>query len=256
MIHVYGHGSLPESRSQFFIDMELCSFNLRTYIDNPTKCVSDPKMPPGHRVQSVPSRTIPATIWDIMKQISSGVAFMHDHNHVHRDIKPENSTSNTQFGLIDLVLFSPQKSLWKIADFGFVAQVSSKLRNRPSSYVRGTDGYRAPELRIGKPVYSTKTDIWALGCVLHELAFGQPAFQGDWESCDYGRSNTRLEFPATKDLRWHDSDKLSLSTMLERALAIKEFFRPSAEEMVNLIESIIKDLEMSPDEGSLPYQLP
>jgi len=91
LVHVYGHGGLPEARSQFFIDMELCSFNLRTYIYDPEKCVSDTTLPPGYRVESIPSRSIPANIWDIMKQISEGVAFMHNHNHVHRDIKPENS---------------------------------------------------------------------------------------------------------------------------------------------------------------------
>jgi serine/threonine protein kinase len=250
-VHVYDQGSLPEARNQFFIDMELCSFNLRTYIYEPAKCVLDTTLPPGYRVQSVPSRTIPATVWDIMKQISSGVAFMHNHNHVHRDIKPENSNTRTLcFRLTDLVLFSPQKSLWKITDFGFVAQVSSKLRNRPSTYVRGTEGYRAPELRTGNHVYSTKTDIWALGCVLHELAFGEPAFQGDWAASDYGRSNTKLEFPM-KDLCWHDSDKIALGIMLERALAVKEYFRPSADLMVNLIESIIQDIGVSPDDGLL-----
>jgi len=131
--------------------------------------------------------------------------------------------------------------------------VSSKIRNRPSTSLRGTEGYRAPELRTGTPVYSTKTDIWALGCVLHELSFGQPAFKGDWDALDYGRSYKKLEFP-TKDLRWHDSDKLLLSTVLERALAVHEFFRPSADEMVNLIESVIKVLGVSPDEG--PMSLP
>ena len=130
-----------------------------------------------------------------------------------------------------------------------MAQVSSKLRNRPSTYVRGTEGYRAPELHTGDHVYSTKTDIWALGCVLHELAFAKPAFQGDWAASDYGRSNKKLEFPDLKDLCWHDSDKTALRTMLDQALAVKEYFRPSADLMVNIIESIIKDLEVSPDDG-------
>ena len=138
--------------------------------------------------------------------------------------------------------------MWKIADFGFVAQVSSKIRNRTSANGRGTHGYRAPELCTENPLYSTKTDVWALGCVLHELAFRQSAFCGDWAASEYGRSNKKLEFPGTKDLRWHDSDKLALSTILERALAVKEFFRPSADDMVNLIDNIIKDLDALPDE--------
>jgi serine/threonine protein kinase len=114
--------------------------------------------------------------------------------------------------------------------------------------MRGTEGYRAPELRTDNPVYSTKTDIWALGCVLHELAFGQPAFRDDWAASDYGRSNKKLEIP-TNDLRWDDSDKVALTTMLERTLAVQEFWRPPADDMVILIECIIKVLVgMSPDE--------
>jgi len=115
--------------------------------------------------------------------------------------------------------------------------------------VRGTEGYRAPELHTGDHVYSTKTDIWALGCVLHELAFGKQAFKGDWAASDYGRSNKKLEFPGMNDLCWHDSDKTALRTMLEQALAVKEYFRPSADLMVNIIESIIQDLGVASEDG-------
>src|SRR5271156_3306337 len=109
-------------------------------------------------------------------------------------LNPKTVCSSPTFQLTFLVLFSPQKSLWKIGGLGSVAHVSSKLRNCPSTNGRGTEGYRAPELRTpGNPVYSTKTDIWTLGCVLHELAFGQQAFQGDWAASDYGRLNAKLE---------------------------------------------------------------
>lgn len=41
--------------------------------------------------------------------------------------------------------------------------------------------YRAPEILLGSPVYSTPVDVWSLGCVLAELATGEPLFLGDSE---------------------------------------------------------------------------
>lgn len=41
--------------------------------------------------------------------------------------------------------------------------------------------YRAPELLLGAPLYSTPVDVWSAGCILAELATGQPLFRGDSE---------------------------------------------------------------------------
>ena len=39
--------------------------------------------------------------------------------------------------------------------------------------------YRAPELILGRSLYSTSVDIWAFGCILGEFAKGRPLFTGD-----------------------------------------------------------------------------
>ena len=44
--------------------------------------------------------------------------------------------------------------------------------------VVGTPAYISPELCEGKP-YNQKSDIWALGCVLYELASLTRAFEAD-----------------------------------------------------------------------------
>lgn len=41
----------------------------------------------------------------------------------------------------------------------------------------GTPYYISPEICEGKP-YNEKSDIWALGCILHEMATGQKTFEG------------------------------------------------------------------------------
>ena len=64
--------------------------------------------------------------------------------------------------------------LWKIADFGFSSQVGTKPP-RPVSYWNIPRNYCAPELLL--TIRSdTKSDIWSAGCILFEVATGQPAF--------------------------------------------------------------------------------
>lgn len=46
---------------------------------------------------------------------------------------------------------------------------------------RGSASYRAPEVLLHS-VYSKKVDIWALGCILYELASRKIAFKGDLET--------------------------------------------------------------------------
>jgi uncharacterized protein len=65
-----------------------------------------------------------------------------------------------------------------LTDFGFTsAGASTAMATR---YCRGTEGYRSPELLSDEaPHYSTRSDIWALGIILHELATGHPIFSRD-----------------------------------------------------------------------------
>jgi len=74
--------------------------------------------------------------------------------------------------------------LWKLADFGFTsAGVSTPVT---SGNGRGTEGYRSPELlKDERPQYSNRSDIWALGCILHELATGRRVFQYDLQTALY-----------------------------------------------------------------------
>lgn len=53
---------------------------------------------------------------------------------------------------------------------------------KKTSTVIGTPYYLAPELCEGKP-YDTKSDIWALGCLLYEMCSHRRAF--DSEVCIY-----------------------------------------------------------------------
>ncbi|XP_077970155.1 uncharacterized protein LOC120331911 [Styela clava] len=95
-------------------------------------------------------------------QIVSGIRYMHEQKVLHRDLKTAN-------------IFLTKDCCVKIGDFGVSKIMSS--HNRGANTVLGTPYYISPEICEGKP-YDEKSDIWALGCILHEMATCQKTFEG------------------------------------------------------------------------------
>ena len=91
---------------------------------------------------------------EIARQLCAGVAAAHDKGVIHRDLKPAN------------IMFDGQGHV-RITDFG-LAGVSEQIRDVRS----GTPAYMSPEQISGKEV-SARSDIYALGIVLHELLTGK-----------------------------------------------------------------------------------
>jgi serine/threonine protein kinase len=88
IVEVLRHGDLEYGRLTYYIDMELCDINLRTFIDENWTIELQEKMP--YFTIDLPPRLKIAQLWSIMEDIASGVAFLHQLGEVHRDIKPEN----------------------------------------------------------------------------------------------------------------------------------------------------------------------
>jgi len=102
----------------------------------------------------------------LMRQLLSGMSYMHDHWQIHRDLK----TSN--------VLLS-NRGVLKICDFGLAREYGSPVRAYTALVV--TLHYRAPELLLGAPTYSTPVDVWSLGCIMGELLRKRTLFEGKSE---------------------------------------------------------------------------
>ena len=94
---------------------------------------------------------------EILVQVTSGLDHAHDQGIVHRDIKGDNILIHQQDG----------KRFVKLADFG----VATELIGGGSALMtmnRGTTQYFSPERAKGD-AYGTKSDMWALGCLVIEL---------------------------------------------------------------------------------------
>jgi serine/threonine protein kinase len=195
IVKVLRHGWLTDSDD--FIDMEFCFGILENYISG-SHTARMKTFPSVHLTQFslLAADWGILNVWSIIYQIFSGLEFIHEHRLVHRDIKPSNSNAALSSAMADcLVLYSEKEMQWKISDFGFTVEGSSK-RAITSEFSRGTASYRAPELLDPvKYTYTNKVDLWALGCVIFELVAERKAFKDDIAVYDHARNKSALEIP-------------------------------------------------------------
>lgn len=85
----------------------------------------------------------------------------------------------------------------KIGDFGLARAFSVPIRPYTKQVV--TLWYRAPEILLGAPEYSTPIDIWAIGCIFWELVTKVPLFAGDSELDQIYRIFRILGTPTEQD---------------------------------------------------------
>ena len=123
----------------------------------------------------VPGQGLPVeTVLRFGSQIADALAHAHERRIVHRDLKSAN------------VVITPEGRA-KVLDFGLAKRLSGEELTEATTKslasltqagaLVGTVPYMAPEQLRGQPA-DARSDVWALGIVLYEMAAGRRPFQG------------------------------------------------------------------------------
>jgi TolB-like protein len=170
-------------------------FFVMPYVEGPTlraRLEKEPRLPLDEALR-------------ITQEIGNALEYAHGQGLVHRDIKPEN------------ILFQAGHAL--VGDFG-IAQATEEAGQRltRTGMAVGTVTYMSPEQLGGEGAVDGRTDLYALGCLLHEMLAGEAPFDASTAHASLAKKLTgdlpdltlsRPEIPPT------------VTAVLERALAIR-----------------------------------
>ena len=160
-------------------------------------------------------------LWRFIRDVASGLAYLHDNDVIHRDIKPEN-------------ILQDERGDYVISDFGLSIKMRSTLRQasmRQNDGFSGTIAYMAPELFTSKPTAVKATDVWALGVTIYEMATGELPFCGQG-GC---MLNAGAEIPEFDSTKWSSR----LNEVMRLCLAKDPWDRPTAKDLVEYSNAVL-----------------
>lgn len=105
------------------------------------------------------------TIISVMEQIGPALDYAHSKNVLHRDLKPSNVLLDDDGGAY-------------LTDFGIARILSEQSAGITTQGVVGTPSYMSPEQAQGLAL-DNRSDIYALGVMLFEMATGRRPFESD-----------------------------------------------------------------------------
>lgn len=131
-----------------------------------------------------------ALLSSMFYQLNLALDHVHSHHYFHRDLLPENVLVTTT-GLFDYSIFpQPLEAtsiasdnmtekdigvIIKLADFGLARDTRS---GPPYTEYVSTRWYRAPEVLLVSPRYTSAVDMWAFGAIIAEMLNLRALFPG------------------------------------------------------------------------------
>lgn len=156
-----------------------------------------------------------ALVSKFVRQILTGLDYLHEREIIHRDIKGANI-------LVD------NKGNIKISDFGISKKVEDNLLSgakvhRPS--LQGSVYWMAPEV-VKQTAYTSKADIWSLGCLVVEMLTGAHP----WANLTQMQAIFRIGSSGRPTVP--DDISTEADEFLEQTFEIEHSARPSARELL------------------------
>ena len=173
-------------------------------------------------------------------QMAEALACAHAAGIVHRDLKPGN------------VMITEDERV-KILDFGvakFLARTSTKNPESTTTtgddasvnHAVGTTGYMSPEQALGRSL-DGRTDLFALGVVVYEMATGRTPFQGDTVAAVFDHLLNRRQPPL---LTFNPTLPRSLEVIIDKAL------EKDPDRRYRSADEFLRDLRTVPESISPP----
>ncbi|XP_046708507.1 serine/threonine-protein kinase PLK3 isoform X2 [Silurus meridionalis] len=141
--HVVKFSHHFEDQDNIYIFLELCSRRSLAHIWKARHTLTDPE------------------VRYYLRQIISGLKYLHNKGILHRDLKLGNFFVNENMEL-------------RLGDFGLAAKLETVEQRKKT--ICGTPNYLAPEV-LNRQGHGTESDVWSLGCVMYTLLCGNPPFE-------------------------------------------------------------------------------
>ncbi|XP_030259793.1 serine/threonine-protein kinase PLK3 [Sparus aurata] len=198
--HVVKFSHHFEDQENIYIFLELCSRKSLAHIWKARHTLTEPE------------------VRYYLKQIISGLKYLHSRGILHRDLKLGNFFVNENMEL-------------RLGDFGLAAKLETVEQRKKT--ICGTPNYLAPEV-LNRQGHGTESDVWSLGCVMYTLMCGNPPFETlDLKETYKCIKEVRYNLPSSLSpaaqklisgiLQKNPSDRLSLDQILNHEFFTKGF---------------------------------